>query len=153
MKLYLVFSLALFLTCCHGFVGNLGFQGMMRWDDHLCPNLDQVQQKKPMSFQRETWGQPWSIPSRQNGIKNWFCYITSLWRISMYSRMKASWSPCWKIKFVSEQSSFTMRVYRMVNVTSNVTLTSPFNLRAIAHWLTYPNVTTCSRLENGATLI
>ena len=30
MKLCLVLSLSLFLTCCHGFVGNLGFQGMMR---------------------------------------------------------------------------------------------------------------------------
>ena len=30
MKLCFVVSLALFLTCCHGFVGNLGFQGMMR---------------------------------------------------------------------------------------------------------------------------
>ena len=30
MKLHFVFSLALFLTCCHGFVGNIGFQGMMR---------------------------------------------------------------------------------------------------------------------------
>ena len=30
MKLHFVFSLALFLTCCHGFTGNLGFEGLMR---------------------------------------------------------------------------------------------------------------------------
>ena len=30
MKLQFIISLALFLTCCHGFVGNLGFQEMMR---------------------------------------------------------------------------------------------------------------------------
>ena len=30
MKLCAVVSLVLFLTCCHGFVGNLGYQEMMR---------------------------------------------------------------------------------------------------------------------------
>ena len=30
MKLQFIISLSLFLTCCHGFVGNLGFQEMMR---------------------------------------------------------------------------------------------------------------------------